>query len=769
MSKPSCLEGHQGGELELHREICVVRLMFRCDICYDDYVSKEGIWNHLDLHEIADESKELHYQEIKAKDKLYQCALCNDQRAYLESLYWKHVQDVHDGFFLRCPECGESFRSEKLKHDHAISHCKTRDQTVTSNWSDLEADRITFKRRNHQDNDEEHQKRAQTNDIKMERKVKESTLLSHEGKSSINPSTKVDPQSSEQSFADLDCNDATDSHIINKECKVIPVATLNNNSEVQVRSENISQTFAEHPPNQPYLCDICGSTLTSYSQAKYHKLKKHTDGKLQCPHCFRMFHLKNKFKLHKLACAGRKNACELCGRKFKNPIGVKRHKLRSHHGKRPLKNDNNEGNEEQNQNSAVKMDSDESSANCSVDNSASTPVKSSVVHDSLKAVPQILQPQDNPSSGLSNIKCSYCTKEFANGLFLRRHIEHCHVPCVCNICDITFESFVKAQYHKIKLHKEPKHRCPHCPKTFEKSIRYSLHLAICKEREFSCDLCNQKFKTLKYVKKHKRLYHQDKNAVKKVSKKTTKKASKKASEKAVNKTKNCRTNGSEKRKRKQPKRGAVEKSQNSKLAVITDCPICGKTFSSQHVVSRHVKATHQMTICIICRTTFSSADELMDHKRTCPKNPPELSDSQFGTRRMSPLGDNIEIKMEIQVEDTMLQEQEYQVPKDDQGKSSITTLTKDPGGKSKDIASEDVYLGNGIKIKQECPEEEEDTFIESQSTTECSVCRGDSSDRNEPPLRHEADDQFSPCSSCGHIFATRKRMKYHMVVIPTEP
>lgn len=39
-----------------------------------------------------------------------------------------------------------------------------------------------------------------------------------------------------------------------------------------------------------------------------------------------------------------------------------------------------------------------------------------------------------------------------------------------------------------------------------------------------------------------------------------------------------------------------------------------------------------------------------------------------------PQEDNIELKMEIQVEDTMLQDQEYQVPNEDQDKSSITTL-----------------------------------------------------------------------------------------------
>lgn len=47
-----CLEKYPEDELEEHRAMCTAQLVFRCAVCDGDYVSKEGLWNHLDLHEV---------------------------------------------------------------------------------------------------------------------------------------------------------------------------------------------------------------------------------------------------------------------------------------------------------------------------------------------------------------------------------------------------------------------------------------------------------------------------------------------------------------------------------------------------------------------------------------------------------------------------------------------------------------------------------------------------------------------------------------------
>lgn len=89
-----CLEKYQEDDLEQHRETCELRLVLRCSICNEDYMNREGLWNHLDLHENIHD-KELHCQELRVNHKLHQCTLCNDQRGYSESSYLMHVRNIH--------------------------------------------------------------------------------------------------------------------------------------------------------------------------------------------------------------------------------------------------------------------------------------------------------------------------------------------------------------------------------------------------------------------------------------------------------------------------------------------------------------------------------------------------------------------------------------------------------------------------------------------------------------------------------------------------
>lgn len=36
------------------------------------------------------------------------------------------LQEDHDGFYIKCAECGDNFRSKKLQTDHALNQCKSR-------------------------------------------------------------------------------------------------------------------------------------------------------------------------------------------------------------------------------------------------------------------------------------------------------------------------------------------------------------------------------------------------------------------------------------------------------------------------------------------------------------------------------------------------------------------------------------------------------------------------------------------------------------------
>ncbi|EAT42948.1 AAEL005566-PA [Aedes aegypti] len=98
--------------------------IFRCTFCNQDYVNREGMWNHLDSHDIADVGKSLHCKEIIVCYDLHECLICNDKQGYSEDMFSVHIQEAHNGFYLRCSSCNELFRSEEQKSEHVSNHCK---------------------------------------------------------------------------------------------------------------------------------------------------------------------------------------------------------------------------------------------------------------------------------------------------------------------------------------------------------------------------------------------------------------------------------------------------------------------------------------------------------------------------------------------------------------------------------------------------------------------------------------------------------------------
>ncbi|XP_055531061.1 zinc finger protein 737-like [Wyeomyia smithii] len=119
-----CLEGYQQGEITAHRQICKGRLLFKCTICELGFVLKESLWKHLDGHEVPDESKDISYQETRIKKKLFTCVLCDNGLAFEEKSYLKHVHHDHGGYYLKCQDCGKTFRDRSHLAVHTREHCK---------------------------------------------------------------------------------------------------------------------------------------------------------------------------------------------------------------------------------------------------------------------------------------------------------------------------------------------------------------------------------------------------------------------------------------------------------------------------------------------------------------------------------------------------------------------------------------------------------------------------------------------------------------------
>ncbi|XP_065082987.1 zinc finger protein 236 isoform X2 [Ochlerotatus camptorhynchus] len=522
-----CLEEYQDDELQEHRETCMARLVFQCTVCAGEYISKEGMWNHLDLHEIADESKQLHFKEIRVTHKLHKCVLCNDQRGYQEVTFWEHVHEDHDGFFLRCSECGDCFRSQKLKTDHTANHCKAREQTVPLSSDGLDVD--------------------QKCSIALPLPAETTAPLSREV---LNLQNLVDASEQnsivtceEETDTFIKCYSPQNSHLAeepfenNRPSLIISDEVANDNvekdsgmpaasSKSQVTAEENPQPLVEDSSNEssdtkcphcdkcyqerlelirhienchePIVCSICGMTVPGRNQYRYHKLKNHRDPKYKCPHCPVQLYIKSSYHCHLAShIQERKFACEICGSKFKNQNYVRMHMRRFHHMKgawkkvKALQTDNEDSGKKSSSKTVACADQlQDHKLNCALDTrkeiSSQEPapnMNSDQDHVELpfEGICSSLNDADGskitnekrnePSTTAKNLeplqtKCPDCDKECYEKSLLTHHIAFFHEQVDCDICGISITSRSRLKYHKLKSHSEPRLSCPYCPKKY---------------------------------------------------------------------------------------------------------------------------------------------------------------------------------------------------------------------------------------------------------------------------------------------------------------
>ncbi|XP_065083010.1 zinc finger protein 271-like isoform X2 [Ochlerotatus camptorhynchus] len=551
-----------------------------------------------------DESKESHYQEMRATYKLYQCVLCNDQRGYQESIYWRHVHEDHDGFFLRCLDCGANFRSEKRKTDHALSHCNTREQIEASDSTGSE----------------------------MSTKYREQKSANRPEKSNFHKNngdlTNVDYQFSEDpSIGNCDGgivdNDTKEFKIEGEISQQMPTVSTDKKCSYCDKEFNDAIILARHIEycHQPFTCDICGMTAEKRNQIRYHKLITHTEPSYKCSGCPMVFHFNSAYQRHLTKHEKEKKVpCALCGNKFKSKPGLAWHMKRFHNLSQATAELDTDCNEQEQENGKELL------ADNILPKKEITVTETSfqlVVHDVCPAVDdkplqvdeKIHQPSEESSfvtdekqsceslkvsqikqdipDGTSNIKCTYCPKECHDKKDLSRHYIYCHKPTECKICKKTFNGTSTYRYHKLITHTEPRHKCPHCQQSFHQKIGYRRHLSVHqKQRETPCDLCELKFKNLDHVKLHKKRVH----------------SAKKMEEKKI----------------------PCERS-----SPLTGCPLCGDNFDDEHLLSQHVGTVHQMTVCTCCGMTFTSTRQLKNHKQkhhSIPKYNCNQCHQAFNTR-----------------------------------------------------------------------------------------------------------------------------------------
>ncbi|XP_062564839.1 zinc finger protein ZFMSA12A-like [Armigeres subalbatus] len=355
-----CQEPVRKEDLQQHQEACTVgRMVYRCTVCDGDYLERNGLWEHLDSHEISDDKKESHTKETKVVYELHKCVLCNDQRGYRESLYWIHVHEEHDGFFLTCSNCNEHFRSQKLKIDHDKNHCKA--STAAVDYSDCEDNVPELDVELNKSEDKLDDNDAQmiefsdcgielpAKELKVENDVDELDTTNEQSM----PKLSIRKQCSDcgrkfrkqKTFVTHRCNVGTKKKTSNSN-----QPTTDNNKE---NKQKVSRKASRFEPvksqcphcqrvyknrdnlnvhirtfHRPSKCKICGLQLANYSQVKIHKEAVHLAGR-ECPYCRKMFKAKN-FQNHVNSHLEASHLCPECGGMFKSNANLQVHLRRFH-------------------------------------------------------------------------------------------------------------------------------------------------------------------------------------------------------------------------------------------------------------------------------------------------------------------------------------------------------------------------------------------------------------------------------------------------------
>ncbi|XP_021711334.1 zinc finger protein 91 isoform X3 [Aedes aegypti] len=589
------------------------RTVFRCTVCDWYYLSEEGLWNHVQLHEIPDEKRKSHCEELITSSVLYECEQCNDQRLYEEDGYNQHIIEYHDeppieqvSIKCECTDCGDIFANHDLllqhvEEAHRIIACRICAATFNDD-KELDNHKITHHLekcyscpycletipdvntyKNHADLCSKQQYSCEICNTEFA-----SLIFLEKHNRQVHPE---DIRQSEDVVADNNDGEIIIDNIVpaHDEIKMeisVEEPTLQPVSHDQAHDDMllvVSDVHEElHADNssitdkEPHVtidkkeyrrynvgnrtvfeCLICNATFDKFNAYRWHKIKTHIGKTLICPHCGKSLWKLNDFQNHIAKCAIKKFPCEFCNRRFPTKEAVEvhikeRHKLQVQQMiGLPM----------------VTMPNVDCKCECTVCGDISENRELHFGH--MKA-----------NHG-HKVMCDYCTLTFTDDDELASHTKSDHnqasQKCYeCTLCGIMFSSQQRYNMHKQVIHQRIQHKCSKCLQQFYKTHTFLEHKAQCVGRILSCKFCDAKFSTDKALRKHLQRNHK-----------------------------------------------VVEQASEPNIiqSIKSECPICGEVFSDGFQLSKHVQESHQKTVCTICYKTFDNDAELFSHKLTTHPDP----------------------------------------------------------------------------------------------------------------------------------------------------
>ncbi|EAT41790.1 AAEL006631-PA [Aedes aegypti] len=242
-----------------------------------------------------------------------------------------------------------------------------------------------------------------------------------------------------------------------------------------------------HEETHTISCDLCEKPFANEKDLSYHKKRVHVDASFVCEVCGKAFKVQNQLKTHtNIHMKSKSYQCEYCGRAFAQRNGMTAH-LRIAHA-------------EQLGEQAL----------------AEREISCPICFKKLKGkVCYRLHMKTHTNDRM--YACSFCEKRFVTNQDKLRH-EQTHTKKYkfkCRFCDKGSTRRKLILLHEAKEHNEvsgeaigPQHKCSICGRCFSSPSAVAIHESLHSDAlPVGCELCDRRFKNVKYMKYHLKAHH----------------------------------------------------------------------------------------------------------------------------------------------------------------------------------------------------------------------------------------------------------------------
>ncbi|XP_040577699.1 zinc finger Y-chromosomal protein [Lepeophtheirus salmonis] len=364
-------------QLEVTNEQHILKKNFTCDICKKDFTRKASLLEHLQRHK-------------GAKDK--ECLICN--KKFYSTSFWRHMSTVHpqdNKLSFKCSSCPKTFAQAYKLKIHEKTHLLYEERPFLCEKCPGKRYSSIYRLKSHIKN------------IHGDEFV--THICSDCGINFSSSSTLLDHQNSTHKTSQSVQN-------LNKKLFINPTS----HKETSRFVKGVMDTGSFEINNTEILSKDANNIPMTLPTQEEEKSFMHTDKKIQCNYCDRLFKTDKAKRSHlrNVHLKDKPFDCSVCGVKFSSLSYLKDHK--------------------KNHSEIKNFDCD-------------------VCHKKFRASKDLTR-HYRTHTGDKPYKCNDCDKRFGSPSNLSEHrtLHTGRLPYSCGICKIKFRLWSSLNYHKLKVH-----------------------------------------------------------------------------------------------------------------------------------------------------------------------------------------------------------------------------------------------------------------------------------------------------------------------------